>query len=990
MARDRALWVCTDPLQDDMGGPMSIGFRHHAWWLLLLALMSAGCSRTRYRTRADGETYGILREKTDGRIWNLPSTYQVEPDPRARFFNPTSLDDPELPVPGPRLYGYELPELPPRDVNRLYRSVEPEAVPAPSDSSEVPDYGPIRPVAYLQPDPSGPTVVPEPMANEGDGTQPIGHRQLAAIRREVWNSLPRSCLIRMLEFESIRAEYKRSFESQPDPRMRDPSQRLTLEDIVDLAVINSHSYQSQKEALYSVALRLTLDRYDYSLKFSNFGNGTDVNYSHSRNAGITSNNLGIPTRINGEKVLATGGNLLARFANDVVLTFNGPSGFAADVGSDMFLNLSQSVFQRDIVFERLTQSERNVIYAARDFARFRKTMFSDLASQYYALILNYRDIEIDAQNYFSNLRAFNEANAEFRVGRRSRTQVDQIEQDVLSSRSSLISRCTGLERSFDNIKLLIGLPTETPINLDLGELEQLTLRDEVTVTFELVLRSRANLKRERISQNPDRILLLNYSLDLTQKLLAFAQLSQKLQSPPVNVNQLREIQATLLVQESDIIVESNRTVLNQEQAKVPPVPPLRIFQRSEDLINTILTRIKRELELARLLGAAPQVLASLERDRQALVDRHARMILALDTAIENQNIEEIPKLVIGAIQLLAECDRLAPQAARLAGRENLNIQQERIDSLQRADHLLKSSELSGASYGLTPLEVEMDSAMLTALIQRFDLMNEYGRLADTWRQIKLAGDDLKTVLNLNASQLIRTRSDVNRVFDFTFDESETRLALSVDTPLNRKAQRNAFRTSLINYQAALRNVIALQDQVKLSIRNDLRSLQLDREQYGIAVASAALAYERVVSTQLQMDLNIADISARDFLEAQEAYTRSLRAVAGQHIGYILDRIQLFMDMETLQVDEAGFWPELYDESYQPDPQLARPPSAGPVYGTLPPGLRQSCKIRRMLHIPEAPPEIHQPNQMQQPEQVQPAADIPNNEQPVGPLPPPVP
>ena len=99
------------------------------------------------------------------------------------------------------------------------------------------------------------------------------------------------------------------------------------------------------------------------------------------------NTLDIPTTVTADKVLATGGDLLARFANDVVLTFNGPDGFAADIGSELLLDVSQSVFQRDVVFERLTQAERDVVYAAREFARDRKTLFTTLARQYYNLLL---------------------------------------------------------------------------------------------------------------------------------------------------------------------------------------------------------------------------------------------------------------------------------------------------------------------------------------------------------------------------------------------------------------------------------------------------------------------------------------------------------------------------------------------------------------------------------------------------------------------------
>ena len=188
------------------------------------------------------------------------------------------------------------------------------------------------------------------------------------------------------------------------------------------------------------ALRLTLERYAYDLKFASLGNGASVDYEHNRIGGETVNSLSIPSGVLLEKTLASGGNLILGFANSVLLTFNGPTEFTEDVSSELVGQFTQSLLQRDVVFESLTQSERDVVYAARSFARFRKEFFRDLATQYYhQLLLTYRDIEIDAQDYFSNLRGFLQAGAEYRAGRLPRFQVDQFEQDALSSRSVLIS-----------------------------------------------------------------------------------------------------------------------------------------------------------------------------------------------------------------------------------------------------------------------------------------------------------------------------------------------------------------------------------------------------------------------------------------------------------------------------------------------------------------------------------------------------------------------
>ena len=90
----------------------------------------------------------------------------------------------------------------------------------------------------------------------------------------------------MFEFESVREEYRRTYNTDPPKEMRDQARKLTFTDIVGLAQLNSREYQSQKEALYSAALGLTRERYRYQTKFSAAGNGTSSNYDHTRDAGV--------------------------------------------------------------------------------------------------------------------------------------------------------------------------------------------------------------------------------------------------------------------------------------------------------------------------------------------------------------------------------------------------------------------------------------------------------------------------------------------------------------------------------------------------------------------------------------------------------------------------------------------------------------------------------------------------------------------------------
>jgi outer membrane protein TolC len=809
-----------------------------------------------------------------------------------------------------------------------------------------------------------PATISDPNDLDSTNQGSSGDIPVNPIAHEAWDVVPLRCRTRMFDFEKLREEYRRSYNgNEPPPEELAPGQRLTLDDIVYLTLLNSREYQTQKETLYRVALQLSLQRFAYQLKFSPFNNGTAANWNHTRSGGITENGLGVPTRFQVERMLATGGDFLARFANDVVLTFNGPTGFAADVGSDLFVEFDQTIFQRDVRFEGLTQSERDLVYAARDFTRFRKTQFTQIASQYYNLIRTYRQIEIDSQNYFALVRAFDQTRYEYRAAFLPRFQLDQVEQNVLSGRSRLIASCNNLEAALDNLKVRMGLPTETHINIDLTELEQLTTRDELSVNGQLVRRVRQRLleERTRTDERPSRVVLLSAATVLIERMLETQSLQQRIGMPVAEQSDLPVLLRRLRVESARETATEMRAELQDELMTQPPVPSA-VFLRTTDLIGALLDLSQRQLELAEQIIPDHPDLMKYREQLKAFRSLVQKLEDEQDMLIETGKSAEIPQLVMRTEELRVSTETMVQGLDQILGIPAIQpMPEEQLQqSLAESDRLLARSDelLRSLGSGLTPIEIDMDDAMLTALNLRFDLMNQRGDVADAWRQIKFAGDDLKAVLNVNASHRLSTRTDVNRVFDFTFDESDTRVRASFDAPFNRRAERNAYRQTLINYQAALRQLMQLEDSIKLGVRNDLRNLSLDKEQYTIEVASAALAYERTVSVLLELRLGIGRVAARDFLEAQNAYASSLSNVASRHIGYIIDRTQLFVDLELMTVGDDGFWHELYDESFQPEPYYQLPGYATPVYGELVPGLWYSRYLRRMEQVAPGISTVH--------------------------------
>lgn len=163
--------------------------------------------------------------------------------------------------------------------------------------------------------------------------------------------------------------------------------RVTLPQAVELAYIHNREYQFALEGLYLAALDLTFQRYALGVRYLGVGGtepGTDVSTVTNRNsqtAGTVASNFGV------RQLLPTGGQIAVELANEIFFVFGSNNTVSASA-------LSYSVTQpllfaagRKIALEPLTQAERDVLYAARLLARFRQTLFTDIAQDYLGILL---------------------------------------------------------------------------------------------------------------------------------------------------------------------------------------------------------------------------------------------------------------------------------------------------------------------------------------------------------------------------------------------------------------------------------------------------------------------------------------------------------------------------------------------------------------------------------------------------------------------------
>lgn len=205
-------------------------------------------------------------------------------------------------------------------------------------------------------------------------------------------------------------------------------------------------------------------------------------------------------------------------------------------------------------------------------------------------------------------------------------------------------------------------------------------------------------------------------------------------------------------------------------------------------------------------------------------------------------------------------------------------------------------------------------AIAVALRRRVDLRTSLGRVYDAQRRVVVVANALQTGLTLKTTARAGERRGLG---DASKPSAHLRpenglytFGLNLDLPIERTAERNAYRDSYIALERAARDVQELEDQIKLDIRNALRNLLEARESYKIQAQSVVVAERRVASTELFLEAGRAQI--RDVLESQEALVSAQNELTAALVNYRVAELELQRDMGALEIDERGLWNE-----YQP-------------------------------------------------------------------------
>jgi len=210
-----------------------------------------------------------------------------------------------------------------------------------------------------------------------------------------------------------------------------------------------------------------------------------------------------------------------------------------------------------------------------------------------------------------------------------------------------------------------------------------------------------------------------------------------------------------------------------------------------------------------------------------------------------------------------------------------------------------------------PFEIAESTAIKLAFDNRLDLRSTEGKVYDAQRAVVVAADALRAELTLFG----KATSGANRsIGSATNDDSHIRTdkgvsyaLLTIDLPVERTLEAVNYRSSYINLEESVRNVQALEDNIKAQVRNRLRDMLEAREKMHIQAKSVYVAQKRVRSVNMFLDAGRAQM--RDLLEAQDALLLAQDSLTASVIDYRTAELNIQRDMGVLQVDEKGLWKE---------------------------------------------------------------------------------
>ncbi len=197
-------------------------------------------------------------------------------------------------------------------------------------------------------------------------------------------------------------------------------------------------------------------------------------------------------------------------------------------------------------------------------------------------------------------------------------------------------------------------------------------------------------------------------------------------------------------------------------------------------------------------------------------------------------------------------------------------------------------------------------AIQGALERRLDLMTLRNRAEDAERQIIIANNGLLPDLDLTFDATIPDEG-IREPLQLDRQRRNTTFGAELELPLDRKSERNAYRSALIQWERAKREVALSRDSIIQEIRSNLQELDEAQLSYDLQSQSIEVAERRVESTQMLLQAGRSTV--RDVLDSEISLRDARNALTRVVIDHMIARLRFLVAIEGLEIDDQGMWGE---------------------------------------------------------------------------------
>ena len=212
------------------------------------------------------------------------------------------------------------------------------------------------------------------------------------------------------------------------------------------------------------------------------------------------------------------------------------------------------------------------------------------------------------------------------------------------------------------------------------------------------------------------------------------------------------------------------------------------------------------------------------------------------------------------------------------------------------------------------LKRRTEAAMAIAFSNRLDFVSCRDRVEDAQRRLLVAEDALRAEVTIGTgvSNLADPATPSSRRAGIDHGRMHPREwhanpLLTVDLPIERRSERNAYRSALIAVESAVRAYQREEDSLKETIRADMRLMNQTKDNLQIQFIAMNLAERRVRNQEILLQAGRADMTV--MLEAQESLVSAKNSLYSAMISYKNHELALQRDLGLLDVSVDGTWRE---------------------------------------------------------------------------------